>query len=241
MRKDGRIWHNSETKQQDVFDVSGAGDTVVAMMITSLMAGLSIRAALVAANAAAGVVVSKVGTYPIHRQELLELLSKMKARKEDKEPLYSVPCLAKKIRLWQDRGEVVVFTNGCFDILHRGHLTYLKEAAALGDHLVVALNSDASVKRLKGESRPINHELDRALLMSSLGFVDGVVLFEEDTPAEVLSQLRPNILVKGGDYKPEEVIGKEFVEEVQILEFQEGYSTTSIIERIQRLVEEGTL
>ena len=241
VRKDGRIWHNSETKQQDVFDVSGAGDTVVAMMITSLMAGLSIRAALVAANAAAGVVVSKVGTYPIHRQELLELLSKMKARKEEKETLYSVPCLAKKIRLWQDRGEVVVFTNGCFDILHRGHLTYLKEAAALGDHLVVALNSDASVKRLKGESRPINQELDRALLMSSLGFVDGVVLFEEDTPAEVLSQLRPNILVKGGDYKPEEVIGKEFVDEVQILPFQEGYSTTSIIERIQRLVEEGSL
>ena len=155
--------------------------------------------------------------------------------------LYSVEALAKKIRTWQNRGEVVVFTNGCFDILHRGHLTYLKEAANLGDHLVVALNSDASVRRLKGESRPINHEIDRALLMSSLGFVDGVVLFHEDTPAEVLSQLRPNILVKGGDYKAEDVIGKEFVEEVQILPFQDGYSTTSIIEKIQGSVEEGTL
>ncbi len=241
VRKDGNVWHNAETKQQDVFDVSGAGDTVVAMMLTTLIAGLSIRAALVAANAAAGVVVSKVGTYPIHRQELLDLLSSMKAKKEDKESVYSVEALAKKIRLWQDRGEVVVFTNGCFDILHRGHLTYLKEAATLGDHLVVALNSDSSVRRLKGDSRPINHELDRALLMSSLGFVDGVVLFEEDTPAEVLSQLRPNILVKGGDYKPEEVIGKEFVEEVQILPFQDGYSTTGIIERIKGLVKEGKL
>ena len=221
--------------------MSGAGDTVVAMMLTTLIAGLSIRAALVAANAAAGVVVSKVGTYPIHRQELLDLLSSMKAKKEDKESVYSVEALAQKIRFWQDRGEVVVFTNGCFDILHRGHLTYLKEAARLGDHLVVALNSDSSVRRLKGDSRPINHELDRALLMSSLGFVDGVVLFEEDTPAEVLSQLRPNILVKGGDYKPEEVIGKEFVEEVQILPFQDGYSTTGIIERIQGLVKEGKL
>ena len=164
-----------------------------------------------------------------------------KAKKEDKESVYSVEALAKKIRLWQDRGEVVVFTNGCFDILHRGHLTYLKEAATLGDHLVVALNSDSSVRRLKGDSRPINHELDRALLMSSLGFVDGVVLFEEDTPAEVLSQLRPNILVKGGDYKPEDVIGKEFVEEVQILPFQDGYSTTGIIKHIQELVKEGKL
>ncbi len=241
VRKDGNIWHNAETKKQDVFDVSGAGDTVVAMMLTTLIAGLSVRAALVAANAAAGIVVSKVGTYPIHRQELLDLLSKIKAKKEEKEMLYSVEALAKKIRTWQNRGEVVVFTNGCFDILHRGHLTYLKEAANLGDHLIVALNSDASVRRLKGESRPINHELDRALLMSSLGFVDGVVLFEEDTPSEILSKLRPNILVKGGDYKPEDVIGKEFVEEVQILPFQDGYSTTSIIERIQGSVEEGTL
>ena len=165
----------------------------------------------------------------------------MKAKKEDKESVYSVEALAQKIRFWQDRGEVVVFTNGCFDILHRGHLTYLKEAATLGDHLVVALNSDSSVRRLKGDSRPINHELDRALSMSSLSFVDGVVLFEEDTPAEVLSQLRPNILVKGGDYKPEEVIGKEFVEEVRILPFQDGYSTTGIIKHIQELVKEGKL
>ena len=125
--------------------------------------------------------------------------------------------------------------------MHRGHLTYLKEAANLGDHLIVALNSDASVRRLKGESRPINNEIDRALLMNSLGFVDGVVLFQEDTPAEILSKLRPNILVKGGDYKPEDVIGKEFVEEVQILPFQDGYSTTGIIEKIQGSVEEGTL
>lgn len=239
--KDGKVWHNRATKEQDVYDVSGAGDTVVAMILTSMLAGLSVRAALLAANAAAGVVVSKVGTYPIHRQELLDLLSRAKNRKMVKDATYSLPQLVKTVRTWQEQGKVVVFTNGCFDLLHRGHLTYLREAANLGDYLIVGLNSDASVKRLKGESRPINHEQDRALMMSSLGFVDGVVIFEEDTPREILSELRPNILVKGGDYQVEDVVGRDYVDEVQILPFQEGYSTTGFIERIRTLIEEGKL
>lgn len=236
--KSGQVWHNPAT-QQDVFDVSGAGDTVVAMILTTMAAGLTVRAALHVANAAAGVVVSKIGTYPIHRQELLALWETIRERKSEVMTTCSAADMAQKVRQWQNEGATVVFTNGCFDILHSGHVSYLRDAAKLGDHLIVGLNSDASVKRLKGQARPINNEEARADLMRALGFVDGVVIFDEDTPSELLSQLRPNILVKGGDYKAEEVIGREFVDKVVILPFKEGYSTTGIIEKIKSLVQEG--
>ena len=185
--RDGRIWHNPAT-QQDVFDVSGAGDTVVATMICSIAANLSMRTALHVANGAAGIVVSKVGTY-----------------------------------------------------LHRGHITYLQEAAQLGDRLIIGLNSDASVRRLKGETRPLVEEEDRAYLLSALGCVDGVVLFDEDTPSQLLETIRPNILVKGGDYKVDEVIGREFVDSVQILSFKDGYSTTNVVNKIANLVKDNKL
>lgn len=236
----GKIWHSQAT-QQEVFDVSGAGDTVVAMIITAIAAGLTMRAALHVANGAAGIVVSKVGTYPIHRRELLELWRNVRQRRRRVVDFYDRHSMAQQIRQWQNDGDTVVFTNGCFDILHCGHVSYLEAAAKLGDHLVVALNSDASVKRLKGEARPINNETDRATMMQALGFVSGVVFFDEDTPAELLSELRPNILVKGGDYTPENVIGGEYVDRVEILPFKDGYSTTGIIERIKALVKEGKL
>lgn len=238
--KDGRTWHNPAT-QQDVFDVSGAGDTVVAMMICAVASGLSMRTALHVANGAAGIVVSKVGTYPIHRQELIDLWKSMQEGKLVQKALYSRQEMADLVQAWQDHGDTVVFTNGCFDILHRGHVTYLQEAAQLGDHLIIGLNSDASVSRLKGPTRPLVGQEDRAYLLSALGFVDGVVLFEEDTPAELLAAIRPNILVKGGDYKPEEVIGRESVDSVQILSFKEGYSTTNIVKKIADLAKEGKL
>ena len=169
--RQGQIWHNPAT-QQDVFDVSGAGDTVVAMIITAMAAGLTVRGTLHVANAAAGVVVSKVGTYPIHRQELLDLWATIRQRQRQADPIigYSREEMAAKIRQWQNEGHTVVFTNGCFDILHSGHLSYLRDAARLGDHLIVGLNSDASVKRLKGVARPINSESSRAELMGALGF-----------------------------------------------------------------------
>ena len=135
----------------------------------------------------------------------------------------------------------VVFTNGCFDILHRGHITYLQEAAQLGDHLIIGLNSDASVRRLKGETRPIVREEDRAALLSALRCIDGVVLFEEDTPAELLAYLRPNTLVKGGDYKIEDIIGRESVDHVEVLSFKEGYSTSDIVGKIATMAKEGKL
>lgn len=242
--KTGKVWHNPAT-QQEVFDVSGAGDTVVAMILTTMAAGLTVRAALHVANAAAGIVVSKIGTYPIHREELLELWQTIRTRRANTaDPdvtTYTAADMAQKVRQWQNEGATVVFTNGCFDILHSGHISYLRDAAKLGDHLIVGLNSDASTKRLKGAARPINNEESRADLMRSLGFVDGVVIFEEDTPSELLSQLRPNILVKGGDYKVEDVIGGEFVDKVVILPFKKGYSTTGIIEKIKALVQEGLI
>ena len=237
--KDGRTWHNPAT-QQDVFDVSGAGDTVVAMMISCLASGLSMRLALHIANGAAGIVVSKVGTYPIHRQELIDLWRSVRQLTASS-PLYTKEEMKALIDKWQSMDETVVFTNGCFDILHRGHITYLQEAAQLGRHLIIGLNSDASVRRLKGETRPIVSEDDRAALLSALQCVDGVILFEEDTPAELLAYLRPNILVKGGDYKKEEIVGREFVDEVAVLSFKEGYSTSDIVKKIAIMSKEGKL
>ena len=237
--KDGRTWHNPAT-QQEVFDVSGAGDTVVSMMMTCLASGLSMRLALHIANGAAGIVVSKVGTYPIHRSELLDLWHSYKHSIQSK-PLYTKEEMKELVSQWQSKGETVVFTNGCFDILHRGHITYLQEAAQLGDHLIIGLNSDSSVQRLKGETRPIVSEEDRAALLSALQCIDGVVLFEEDTPAELLAYLRPNTLVKGGDYKIEDIIGRESVDNVEVLSFKEGYSTSDIVGKIATMAKEGKL
>ena len=238
--RDGQIWHNPAT-QQDVFDVSGAGDTVVATMICSIAANLSMRTALHVANGAAGIVVSKVGTYPIHRQELIDFWMSLQEGKYTEKALYSWDEMKSLVQQWKNRGDIVVFTNGCFDILHRGHITYLQEAAQLGNHLIVGLNSDASVRRLKGETRPLVEEEDRAYLLSALGCVDGVVLFDEETPHQLLEIIRPNILVKGGDYKVDDVVGREFVDSVQILSFKDGYSTTNVVNKIANLVKEHKL
>lgn len=240
IRKDGKVWNNPATAQE-VFDVSGAGDTVAAAFLAAVASHLSIRTSLQVANAAAGIVVTKVGTYPIHRSELLKLWQEWHPNRWAPYKALSWEETAEKIRQWQKQGETVVFTNGCFDILHRGHVLYLQQAAMLGQHLVVGLNSDASVRRLKGETRPLVHEEDRAVLLSALGCVDEVVMFTEDTPAELLSVLRPDILVKGGDYKAEEVVGREYVKRVEIISFEEGYSTTGLVQKIASLAKEGKL
>jgi D-beta-D-heptose 7-phosphate kinase / D-beta-D-heptose 1-phosphate adenosyltransferase len=239
--KDGKVWSNPATAQE-VFDVSGAGDTVAAAFLTSIAAKLSIRTSLQIANSAAGVVVAKVGTYPIHRSELLQLWHQWRPNRRWA-PYESLSCreMAGKIRQWQQNGEIVVFTNGCFDILHRGHVLYLQQAAMLGQHLVIGLNSDESVRRLKGETRPLVQQNDRAVLLRALACVDDVVIFNEDTPKELLSVLRPDILVKGGDYKADEVIGREYVKRVEIISFEEGYSTTNIIDKITNMVRKGIL
>ena len=226
---------------QEVFDVSGAGDTVASVLLASAAGRLSLADALELSNKAAGIVVSKVGTYAVHQDELLkEVLSETEHSGREYAPL-SWEEAQRLVRTWQAAGETVVFTNGCFDILHSGHVSYLEEAACLGDHLLVGVNTDASVKRLKGESRPVNNEVDRARVLSALRCVDGVVLFGEDTPTELVRTLRPDLIVKGGDYRPEEVAGREYAGGVQILPFKEGYSTTGIIRKIMNLVKEVKL
>ncbi len=223
----------------EVFDVSGAGDTVAATLLAAVAGGIEPEEALELANKAAAVVVSKVGTYPIHREELLKAV--LEAKHNPIQGVLTWTEATSLVRSWQEVGDKVVFTNGCFDLLHVGHVTYLAKAAQLGQHLIIGLNTDASVRRLKGETRPLVAEQDRALVLAALGCVAGVVLFDEDTPSELIQTLRPNILVKGGDYRPEEVAGREYVDEVQIIEFEDGYSTTGIVEKITSLVKEGKL
>lgn len=141
------------------------------------------------------------------------------------------------LNLWRFKDDKIVFTNGCFDILHKGHIEYLAKAASLGTKLIIGLNTDASVKRLKGDSRPVNDENARALLLASLVFVDKVILFDTDTPRDLIDFVQPDVLVKGGDYKPEEIVGYDIVKakggEIVTLDFVEGYSTTSLIEKMK--------
>lgn len=193
------------------------------------------------ANRAAGIVVGKVGTYPVHRDELLKDLLAEQRKDGYGYRTLSWQEIESLANTWRACGEKIVFTNGCFDILHVGHVSYLEQAARLGKHLIVGLNTDDSVKRLKGATRPLNHELDRARVLSALACVDAVVLFGEDTPTELVKKIRPDILVKGGDYKPEEVAGREYAGEVQIIKFEDGYSTTGLLEKMAQLVKEGKL
>ena len=225
---------HSPASALEVFDVSGAGDTAAAVLIAAAAGGLTLPDAVYMANRAAGIVVGKVGTYPVHRDELLQdLLNEERKLGYGFRPL-SWKEVADLAQIWHK-------TNGCFDILHVGHVSYLEKAAKLGKHLIVGLNSDASVQRLKGETRPLVHELDRARILASLACVDAVVIFHEDTPAKLIKTIRPDILVKGGDYRPDQVAGREYAGKVEIIEFEEGYSTTGLVERIAGMVREGKL
>ena len=225
----------------EVFDVSGAGDTVAAALLVAAAGKLELADAVYMANRAAGIVVAKVGTYPVHREELLKDLMTEERKQGKGYRTQSWEEIAALARNWKACGEKVVFTNGCFDIIHVGHVTYLEKARNLGKHLIVGLNTDASVRRLKGETRPLVHELDRARVLAALACVDAVVLFDQDTPTELIEQIRPDILVKGGDYTPEQVAGREYAGEVRIIDFEDGYSTTGVVEKIANMVKEGKL
>ncbi len=222
----GDVFHNPASARE-VFDVSGAGDTVAAVLAASLAADISIPSALEVANKAAGVVVGKVGTYSIHRKELQVAFTK-----SENEIICNIEELGELLAQWRDNGDTIVFTNGCFDLLHRGHLVYLRAASELGKRLIVGVNSDDSVKRLKGNKRPIISQADRALLLSELRFIDAVVVFSEDTPANLIRFIHPDVLVKGGDYEIEDVVGKEDAGQVEIIPLVEGYSTTKLIQKI---------
>lgn len=224
------------TQAREVFDVSGAGDTVIATLAAGVASGLSFVKSAELANIAAGIVVGKVGTQPVNLLELDTALQNLERLSQDKIEGYykldSAIAAQTRIQAWKSNKETVVFTNGCFDLLHPGHVDLLHKARALGNRLVVGLNSDTSVRRLKGSKRPILAEQDRAAILSALSCVDLVVIFSEDTPLNLLTVLKPDILVKGADYKPEDVVGKDLVEsyggKVCLVPLLEGYSTTGI-------------
>lgn len=231
--RDGSETH-LPTDAREVFDVSGAGDTVLALLGLGLGAGLSIADAARVANLAAGIVVGKVGTSTVSGEELVDVAGR---RMGDGDAKIKHPdILALLLKRERQLGRKIVFTNGCFDLLHVGHVKYLQKARNLGDLLILGLNSDESIRRLKGAKRPLIGEEERAHLLAALKCIDYVVVFDEDTPLELISVLRPDILVKGGDYSPDDVVGKELVESyggrVEIVPFVDGKSTTNIIEKI---------
>lgn len=221
------------SRVREIFDVSGAGDTVVAVLAASIAAGATWKDAAKLANQAAGIVVTRAGTSPINIEDMVSL-----SRCEERGKTLSLKEASLTVETWKKNGEIVVFTNGCFDLLHPGHVRLLQEAAKEGDRLVVGLNSDASIKRLKGSERPVLAQDDRAAILSALDCVDAVVIFEEDTPLNLIQALRPSVLVKGGDYTLECVVGKKIVEasggKVVLIPLLEGKSTTAILHAIRR-------
>ena len=220
------------TRVKDVFDVTGAGDTVLAAIGFCMASGWDVLDAARFANLAAAVVVGKVGSATATLDEVDTYYS-TSVQPSSARAVKSPEDLAELVAKFQDQGKQVVFTNGCFDVLHLGHVKLLEASKGFGDVLIVGLNADTSVKRLKGPERPINKEDDRAYLLAALQCVDYVVLFEEDTPYELIAKLRPDILVKGADYTVDQVVGHELVKEVKLVNLIEGKSTTSIVNRIK--------
>ena len=224
---------NIPARTREVFDVSGAGDTVVATLAGCLAAGCSWKQGAEIANLAAGIVVGKLGTRPVHRDELEHVLSEVVWGPPK---VFSARAGLETIQRWRQQEQRIVFTNGCFDILHPGHVKLLQAAAAQGDRLVVGLNSDDSVSRLKGPRRPILRQDDRAAILSALECVDLVIVFAEDTPLQLLESIKPDVLVKGGDYADKIVVGREFVEayggRVVLVDLEAGLSTSNLVESL---------
>lgn len=220
-------------KAQDVYDVTGAGDTVIATLVAMMAEGKPLTEATTIANIAASIVVGKLGASQVSIQELNRAIT---TQERAHHLVLTLDELKDELKNARANNETVVMTNGCFDLLHKGHVTYLNEARKLGDRLIVALNSDASVKRLKGENRPIMDESSRATVLASLSAVDWVIMFDDDTPESVITELLPDILVKGSDYTVDQIAGAQAVLDnggtVKLLSFVDGYSTTKAIEKI---------
>ena len=226
--------HSMSAQAKDVFDVTGAGDTVIAVLSACIGIGMDWHDAMYLGNLAGGIVVGKLGTSTVSIAELT------RAMHGDKDSQYGVVSEAELIPIIaraKANGERIIMTNGCFDLLHVGHVTYLEQAKALGDRLCIAVNSDDSVRKLKGESRPINGLQERMTVLAALSCVDWVVPFSEETPERLYCNALPDVIVKGGDYRPDQVAGGDCVikagGEVKILPFVEGQSTTSMIKKSQ--------
>jgi D-beta-D-heptose 7-phosphate kinase/D-beta-D-heptose 1-phosphate adenosyltransferase len=221
---------------REVFDVSGAGDTVIAAVAAARAAGLDPVDSAHLANLAAGVVVGKVGTAAISADELAAAIADESALEQGSK-VGSLEQVLDRVRQWRERGERIVFTNGCFDLLHVGHVTYLERARRHGQRLVIGLNTDRSVRALKGAQRPLINQADRARVLAALAAVDAVVLFDDDTPIELIRQIQPDVLAKGADYREDEVVGAAEVKawggQVVLVPLVDGRSTSGIIERMQ--------
>lgn len=232
LSEDGMAIFDSEmtripTLAKEVFDVTGAGDTVIAALGFGLAGGLDIYESARFANLAAAVVVGKIGSAIATLGEVFEY-----GKSHNQGDFNNIDEIS-LLKNLQKNGKKIVFTNGCFDLLHRGHIAYLKEAKSYGDILVVGLNSDISVRNLKGAPRPINPQEDRKYILESLSFVDFVIIFNEDTPYNLIKAIMPDILVKGGDYKGQNIVGSDLAKEVKILDFVPNKSTTNIIKTIK--------
>ena len=227
--------HHLPAIAKQVFDVSGAGDTVIATLAAGLMNNLSPLEALQLANIAAAVVVGKVGTVPITQHDLLEALTSQQSQSQANK-VCDLPELMQKANAWKQQNQKIVFTNGCFDLLHAGHVTYLEAAKKRGDKLILGLNTDRSVSALKGPTRPVVNENDRARVLAALESVDAVILFDEDTPLNLINSIKPNIIAKGSDYTADQVVGGKEVQswggEIALIDLVAGRSTTGIINKM---------
>jgi D-beta-D-heptose 7-phosphate kinase / D-beta-D-heptose 1-phosphate adenosyltransferase len=221
------------TVSREVFDVTGAGDTVLASLGFALACGYKIDAAVEFANLAAGVVVGKIGSAITTLNEIIEYESSLNKSTSDEhiKTFDEIASLSKELRA---RGKKIIFANGCFDILHIGHVRYLETAKSYGDILILGLNSDRSVTSIKGKGRPINIQLDRAYILAALEAVDYVVVFDEDTPYDLIKAVKPDVLVKGSDYEGKKVVGQDIAHELKLVQFVDGKSTTKTIENIQK-------
>lgn len=220
---------------REVFDVSGAGDTVVAALAAAVAADFDLSDAVRLANAAAGVVVAKTGTAVVSARELVATLQAAgDVAREDK--ILDHASLVLKLAEWRQAGHKIGFTNGCFDLLHPGHVSLFSQARGACDRLIVGLNSDASVTRLKGPNRPLNDQHTRSVVLAALAHIDGIIVFDEDTPAEIIALVMPDVLVKGADYTVETVVGADIVQaaggRVLLANLEEGYSTTNMVAEI---------
>lgn len=220
------------TVAREVYDVTGAGDTVIASIAFALGNDLNIEEAISFANLAAGVVVGKIGSATASLDEIYEYESSLH-KSSSTSHIKTFQEIEKLAYKFHELGKKVVFTNGCFDILHAGHVKYLEVAKSYGDVLIVGVNADSSVRKLKGPTRPINNQDDRAYILASLESVDYVVIFEEETPYELIKLVKPHTLVKGGDYEGKDVVGQDIANELKLVQFVDGKSTTNTIKRIQ--------